>query len=58
MKTHKQKCKEAANLLKFGYCDSIIAARTELSERDVEEVRQIAGIFVPLYEDLKKRRMK
>ena len=58
MKTHKQKCKEAADLLQYGYPNSVIAARCELSERDVEGVRQICKIFVPQHEDLKKRRKK
>ena len=57
-KTHRQKCKEAADLLKFGYCDSVIAARTELSERDVEEVRQICKIFVPVHKDLESKGRK
>lgn len=56
MKTHKQKCKEAADLLQYGYPNSVISARCELSERDVEEVRQICKIFVPVYKDEKRRK--
>ena len=51
MKTHREKCKEAASLMEFGYGNSVIAARCELSERDVEEVRQICKVFVPVHED-------
>ena len=58
MKTHKEKCKEAANLLKFGYCNTIIAARVGLSTRDVEEIRQICKIFVPVHEDLEKKKKR
>ena len=58
MKTHKEKCKEAAGLMEYGYPNSVIAARCELTERDVEEVRQICKIFVPQYKDLKKGKKK
>lgn len=47
---------EAADLMQFGYCNSIIAARTGLSEREVEDVRQICKIFVPVYKDEGKKK--
>ena len=58
MKTHREKCKEAAELLQYGYPNTVIAARCEISVRDVEEVRQICKIFVPTYEDEKRKREK
>ena len=58
MKTNRQRCKEAAKLMEYGYPNSVIAARCELTERDVEEVRQICKIFVPVHEDLKKKRKR
>jgi hypothetical protein len=58
MKTQKEKCKEAASLMEYGYPDSVIAARCELSVRDVEEIRQICKIFVPVYEDTKRRKIR
>lgn len=58
MKTQKEKCKEAASLMEYGYPNSVIAARCEISERDVEEVRQICKIFVPTYKDEKKGRKR
>ena len=56
MKTYRQKCKEAAKLMEYGYPNSVVAARCEISERDVEEVRQICKIFVPVYKDEKRRK--
>ena len=56
MKTNRQRCKDAADLLQYGYPNSVIAARCELSEREVEEVRQICRIFVPVYGDEKRRK--
>lgn len=57
MKTHKQKCKEAADLLQYGYPNTVIAARCELSERDVEEIRQICKVFRPVYKEEPKHRI-
>ena len=54
MKTHKEKCKEAADLLQYGYPNTVIAARCEISVRDVEEIRQICKIFVPVYSTVSK----
>ena len=55
-KTQREKLKEAASLMEYGYPNSVIAARCELTERDVEEVRQICKIFVPVYKEEKKKR--
>lgn len=52
----RKKCKEAASLMEYGYPNSVIAARCELSERDVEEIRQICKVFVPQYKNLKRRK--
>ena len=54
-----KKEKDAANLLQYGYPNSVIAARTGLSEREVEDIRQIGQIFRPVYkEEGGKRRRK
>ena len=42
---------EAGELLQYGYPNSVIAARTGLSEREVEDIRQIKQIFEPVYVD-------
>ena len=47
MKSEKEL--KAADLLKYGYPNSVIAVRCGLSEREVEEIRQICKIFVPVY---------
>lgn len=47
---------EAGELLKYGYPNSVISARTGLSEREVEDTRQLKQIFAPVY--VEKRRKK
>ena len=49
---------EAGELLQYGYPNSVIAARTGLSEREVEDIRQIKQIFRPVYKEEDKRRKK
>ena len=49
---------EAGELLQYGYPNSVIAARTGLSEKEVEDIRQIKQIFRPVYEEGEKRRKK
>ena len=41
--------KEAGDLLQYGYPNAVIAARTGLSEREVEDIRQVKQIFRPVY---------
>ena len=46
-----KKEKEAGDLLQYGYPNAVIAARTGLSEREVEDIRQIKQIFRPVYKE-------
>ena len=50
--------REAGELLQYGYPNSVIAARTGLSEREVEDIRQIKQIFRPVYKEVKKERKR
>ena len=55
MQTQKEKRKEAGDLLQYGYPNAVIAARTGLSEREVEDIRQIKQMFRPVYVGEKKK---
>ena len=49
---------EAAELLQYGYPNSVIAARCGISEREVEEIRQIKQIFRPVYVEEKRKKKR